>query len=338
MTDLETAAPRRASRLMLYGPFIALAMVLAAWSVGWWQLKSQAVRGLEGLARRQAGAGGAFSWRTVAVGGYPFRLDVDLTDAAWREPTGWALAAPSLKAEASVFAPGHWVAFAPDGATLGRPTGGAVRIAAKALRASLSDLGRTPSTFSLEGVGLTFTAASGAAPYFLTSAAELHVHTRAGPSDQGAAYVELDRAAPAAGGALALLSTGKPVSLIAQAEWSHAGAFTGPSWAGAVGQWANAGGQMDVTRLHLAAGQASLDAAGRLGADADGRLTGALDARLRRGAQALTALGQAGVVDPGAARMAGAVLAATGERASLTFQAGRTTLGPVALAASPKVY
>lgn len=336
-------APSRASRVGLYGPFLAVAMALALWSGGWWWMKAKAEQALDAVAAERQAAGGAFAWQGRRIYGYPFRLDMDLTGVAWREPSGWALAAPTLKAEASVFTPGHWVAFAPDGAILGRPMGGAVKITAKVLRASVSDPGAHPPTFSLEGIGLAFAPASGAAPYFLRDAAELHLHTRAGPGDQGAVYVELDRATPEPQGALGHIAAGKSVTLVADALYSHAAALAGPSWARAVDAWAAAEGQLQVRRLRLAAGDAALDAHGAgLTVTGEGRLEGALDASLNHGDRMLSALAASGSIDPDAARIAAAVLQAAHlealDHATLTFQAGRTTIGPVAVGAAPKVY
>ena len=221
--------------------------------------------------------------------------------------------------------------------------GGAVRIAAKVLRASLSDLASHPAAFSLEGIGLVFAPAPGAAPYFLQSAAELHIHTRAGPSDQGAFLVEFDRAMSTPASALGRIAAGKSVTLVADAIYSHAGTFAGSTWARAVDAWAAAGGRLEVRRLHLAAGDAAFDAKGAgLSASVEGRLEGALDVSLRHGDRMLTALAQTGAIDPDAARLASAVLQAAPagalDHTTSTFQAGRTTVGPVALGAAPKVY
>ncbi|MGH7025601.1 MAG: DUF2125 domain-containing protein, partial [Caulobacteraceae bacterium] len=256
------ATPPRAGRLGLYGPLIALAIAVATWSLGWLWLKGAAERGLDAAASRLAHAGGAFTWQGRRVHGYPFRLDVDFTNLTWREPTGWAVTVPRLKSEAFVFAPEHWVAMAPDGVVLIRPAGGAVKIAAKLLRASLSAPAADPPTVSLEGLGLTFTPLPGAAPYFLQGARELHVHTRAGPSDQGAFYFELDGARPAPTSAIGRMTLGAPVTLIANAIYSHASAARGPGWASAVRAWARAGGQVESGRLRLAAGPFAFDARG----------------------------------------------------------------------------
>jgi hypothetical protein len=275
------------------------------------------------------------------VSGYPFHLHVDFRRVAWRDPSGWAVSAPILNAEASVFVPGHWVAVAPAGAVLTRPTAGAVRISARVLRASVFDLAARPASFSLEGLGLAFDPVPGAAPYFLDRAGELHIHTRAGPADQGAVYVEVDQAAPRAGTPLWALAGGKPVSVIADAIYAHAGALAGPSWAGAVRAWSAAGGSIQARRLTLTAGGFRLDAHGQgLGVGDDGRLQGELTANVVRAPQALASLATAGVVPPDVARTATTALGAQGAGApvNVDFQAGRMTLGPVALMAAPKVY
>lgn len=341
MTHSQSATPRRASRLGLYGPFVAVAIALVAWSGGWWWLRGQVLNGLAALAGARAAAGGGLTWRSTEVHGYPFRIDVDFKDIAWREPTGWAVAAPLLKSETSVFALGHWVAYAPLGLVIGRPDAGEVRIAAKAIRASLSDGAARPPNLAFEALGLSFAPAPGAAGYFLTSAAALRFYTRPGPNDQGAVYFAVEGAQASPGGALAHLAGGKPVNLAAEATYDHAGALAGPSWSSTVETWALAGGTLALRRLRLQAGDVALEAHGSgLAADADGRLTGTLEARLAHGEEALSRLAQGSIVDPAAARLGEVVLRTAPAPANvrLVFQAGRTTLGPVALAAAPKVY
>ena len=46
-----------------------------------------------------------------------------------------------------------------------------------------------------------------------TAAKELHFHTKPGPNDQGAAYLEIDAASARLTGLLARIADGKPVSL-----------------------------------------------------------------------------------------------------------------------------
>jgi hypothetical protein len=301
----------RARRLGLYGPFAALAIAVAAWSAGWFWLKDAVERRLDATAVRGKSGASGLAWTGRSVHGYPFRLDIDFVGASWREPSGWAVSAPILKCETFVFAPDHWVAVAPAGVVLTRPSGGAVNISARVLRASLSAPTERPATVSLEGLGLTFTPASGAASYFLRNASELHVHTRAGPKDQGAFYVELDGATLGPDGVLGRVAAGEPITFLADAIYSHASALVGASWAGAVTSWAAAGGQVEFRRLRLRTDAAELNVHGAgVTVDTNGRLEGVLDATL------------AGATD----------------RVTLNFAAGRTSLGPVAIGPSPKVY
>ena len=336
-------APVRARRLGLYGPFAALAIAVAAWSGGWLWMKSDVERRLDAAVAEQARAGGALTWGGRRIHGYPFRVDVDFTDIAWRASDGWGLAAPALKTEAFLFAPGHWVAVAPAGLTFTRPVGGSVTVAAKVLRASLSDTSGHPPSLSLEGIGLTFSPAIGAAPYFLRSASELHVHTRAGPADQGAFYVELDDGAPAPETPLGRVAGGKPVTIVIDAIYSHATALAGPTWPASVGAWAGAGGKIHMRQFRLQTGASVLNGRGdSLSVGGDGRLTGVLDATLAGGADALAALTQAGPIDRAALRIAGSALqivhAGPPDHVTLDFADGRTRLGPVAIGPSPKVY
>ena len=72
-------------------------------------------------------------------------------------------------------------------------------------------------------------------------------------------------------------------------------------------------------------------------------MAGTLDVALRKPEAALAALAQSGAIPPEAAQAAGAVLAARqgpgpAAAAAITFQAGRATLGPVAIAPAPHVY
>jgi hypothetical protein len=100
---------------------------------------------------------------------------------------------------------------------------------------------------------------------------------------------------------------------------------------------------MRVTRGGLTAGDALVGVnGGTLRAGFDGRLQGVLDLSLRQAPRALGVLADTGAVSAERAAAAVAVAEARGSRdlarATLNFEAGQTTLGPVALAPAPKVY
>lgn len=343
MTLPVSAAPRKPRRLGLYGPFALLLIFVAAWSVGWLWLRAEILHDMDAARQSMAGSGGNLDWASRSISGYPFRLDVTLTNPRLREPSGWTLAAPTLKAEALAFAPTRWVAVAPAGVTISRPIGGQVIVKARVLRASISNPGVHPPRLSVEGIGLIFTAAPGADPFFLTSAGELHLHTRAGPGDQGAVYFELDQAKAPLSGLMGKIAAGRPVNLAADATYTHAASLSGADWAGAVRAWSHAGGALNVRRLRVAAGDALIDAqAGTLTVDDDGRLRGSLGASLRQAPRVLAVMRRQGTIAPEAAGAAAQVVGARGGGAVATvildFQAGQTTLGPAAIGPAPKVY
>lgn len=321
---------------------MALAGVVAL-TMTWFWMRGEVEQRLESARTAATAAGWTMDWDRTAISGFPFRLDVTLGNPRVREPSGWGLAAPALKAEAFVFAPGHWVLVAPDGVTVERRRGGALRVGAAVLRASLSEAGKTPPRLSIEGLGLTFTSPPGCAPFPLRSAAEFHLHMKSGPDNQAAAYVELDGALANFDGLVGRIAANRRSNLIIDGIYSRADALSGPSWVPAARRWRAAGGRLRLRRLHVAAGLAQVDAAmGDLGIDRDGRLVGQVDLVLRQAPKILGAMGEAGVLAPDAARAAAAIAGAAqqGPQVSLplSFQAGRTTLGPLALGPAPRIY
>jgi hypothetical protein len=338
--SLNAAAPaRKPSRAGLYGPFIVAAILAILWSGVWFWARGEAERRLDAAAAGLRSEGYVVSWSDRRLHGYPFRLDIDFTDLKLAEPSGWAVSAPTLKTEAYAWAPTHWIAYAPQGGTFVRPTGGLVVVGAQDLRAQVDDWSASPPSIVVEGEGLTFTPAPGARPFFVSAAQKLLIGTRAGPDDQGDIYLRLDGARAELSGLIGRIAEGGPVSLTGNVIFSHASAATGRDWPSIVRAWSYAGGTLQVQQLTLAAGEALLDArAGDLRIDGDGRLDGSLTATLREAPHALAAMSQAGAVDPQAARSAAANAGDASPHAVLDFRDGRTRLGSVVIGPAPKVF
>src|SRR5437763_244102 len=144
-------AARKPRRLGLYLPFVLLLAAGAAWSVLWFWAREEAKTRMDASVRDLARAGYQIGWKSRSVGGYPFRMDVTLTDASVREASGWGLQAPLLEGEAFLYAPTHWMLAAPQGLTFVRPVGGPVAVSGEVLRASLSELDKRPPSFSFQG-------------------------------------------------------------------------------------------------------------------------------------------------------------------------------------------
>jgi hypothetical protein len=340
----DPAAPRKYRRLGLILPFAALGLFIVAWSAAWVWARGETERRMDAAVTAWKVAGYPVAWKDRTIGGYPFRMDVTLTDVSAHAPGGWALEAPRIEGEAYMHALTHWLIAAPAGVTFVRPLGGPVEVQGKLIRASLTHLQLRPPNFSFEGVKLTFAAPPGAQPFGLASAERVEFHLRAGPDDEGGVFASLEGGKARPAGLLGRVAADKPVAMVWNSTISKSSAFAGASWADAVRHWSDAGGQMTVRNAGITAGDASLGVtSGTLRAAADGRFSGALQVNLRQAPRGLAALAAENIIDPDAAKTAAMVVAArqgSGDtaQAAIDFQAGRTTLGPVALGAAPKVY
>jgi hypothetical protein len=340
----DPAAPRKFSRLGLYIPFGIALVLIIAWSAAWLWARSETQAKMDQAVADLNRAGYQISWKDREVGGYPFRLDVTLTDARVREPSGWGLEAPSIEAEAYLHAPGHWMIAAPQSLTFVRPEGGPVTVTGRMMHAALFDLGQRPPSFDFQGLNLAFQPQPGAQPFFLSNADKVEFHLRAGPDDEGGVFLTVDKGKARLSGLFARIAGDKPISITWNATLSKMSAFTGNDWASAVRRWTDAGGEMRLRQAGITAGEALIGAnSGSLTVGRDGRARGVLDVTLRQAPRALGAMGQSGVIAPEAAQAATDVAQAREgpdrtARAQITFQAGRTTLGPVAIGPAPKVY
>ena len=343
MTLPDETPARKPRRFWLYAPFLLALLLAAAWGGVWLHLRGQAEKALDDGAARLRAEGYDVGWKSRAIAGFPMRLSVTLTEARIREPSGWALAAPVLEAEARVHAPGHWLFAAPRGLTFTRPKGGPVTVTGQVIRASLRNLDASPPNFSFEGVKLAFAPEAGALPFALSSAERVELHLRAAPGDKGSSLLRVADAKGRPGTLWGRIAGDQAIDIGWDLTLDHAAAFKGASWPDAVRNWTAAGGAAEVRQAGITAGPAVLGVqSGRLSVEADGRLRGDLRANLKRAPQALAAMGAQGVIAPETAAIAGLVAATRQDGeiagATISFQAGQTTLGPVAVAPAPKVY
>lgn len=342
----DLSPPRKPRRLGLYLPFVLLLIGIVAWTIFWFWARGEARARMDLAVTELTRAGYQISWKERGIGGYPFRMNVSLTEARVREPSGWALEAPRVEAQAFMHAPTSWILAAPEGLTFVRPIGGPVTVKGQLIRASLSDFDKTPPSFSLEGVKLTFQPGAGAQPFALSAADRVEFHLRPGPTElnEGGLFAKVDNGKARLSGLFGRIAGEKPISIVWESTLSNISAFKGDDWPSAVRAWSDAGGQINLRKGGITAGEAVLGAnAGVLTVGHDGRLRGALEVSLRQAPRALGEMGQAGVIAPEAASAASAVAEARegpGDqaRATISFQAGQTTLGPVALGPAPKVY
>lgn len=338
LPDPEPA--RKSGRMGLYAPFILALVVSIIWTGMWIWLRGEAIRQMDATATALRKAGFEVAWAERKVTGWPFRLDVTLSGARLREPSGWGFQAPSLEGEAFAYALDHWMFAAEDGFTLVRPNGGPVEVRGRVIRASLTEPDKTPPALSVEGLDLTFQPGPGAQPFSLASASRVQLYLRPGPDDQGAILFKVDKGRAGAASTLAAIPGDGPVNLTWDSIISRVSRFKGATLAEAGQAWALAGGTVQVREAKVEAGASALNAkSGGLVVDPDGYLAGTLDVTVTRGPEALGGLAKAGRVPPAAALGAAAVMVATPKgQLPLSFEAGRTRVGPVGVAPAPKLW
>ncbi|HWF75531.1 MAG TPA: DUF2125 domain-containing protein [Caulobacteraceae bacterium] len=323
-SDSAAPAARKPRRLGLYIPWGIAAILAIAWSIGWLVLAHETGRRIDQSIAGLRAAGWQASWSSRQIGGYPFRLDADFTDLKLADPSGWGVAVPTLKSEAYVFAPTQWIIAAPAGLTFTRPGGGPVTVAARLLRASINSWDTSPPNIVLQGDDMTLTPGPGGGPFWLQSAKQLQIATRAAPDDQGEVWFSLTSAAVSPESWIGQIARGGPVNMTFDGVVFRAGTLRGGDWRDAARHWTHSGGGLDVRQFTMTAGEASLDSRrGSLAVADDGTLVGELDANL----------GQPG-------RLFAGLRAQPGETQTLkiTFHNGYAWLGPVRIAPAPDLF
>ncbi|MFC0634409.1 DUF2125 domain-containing protein [Brevundimonas balnearis] len=346
MTDTPTTPPPRHSRKGLFAPVGIALIALTLWT-GWWiflvrTVETRLVERVEALRE----AGWDVQYADLNLSGWPFRVRAEARHVELVAPSGQAIAAPELAAEAMAWNPDRWVLVASDGLVLTRGDKGKVAVEARGIRASASGLRNPYPNLALELVDANFTAHPGAEPFPISAAEriEFYVRPHAEGRDGGRAVAQPDTAPIDAADVLFRLIEARgrregPVEAMAQDQTltlevegvvENARRLSGSDPAGVLAAWARSGGALSDVRGRLAAGrsEATFDSP-RLVAGEDGRLEGRLTLTANRPGAAISGLtGQ-----PAAERMPERDVAL-----SVEFAEGRTRLGPFVLAPAPKLF
>lgn len=322
-TDSPRKPPRR---FWLFAPYVLALAVMLGWSLAWLAISHGLSQRLDDQAARLRAHGWTVAWDHRRLGGYPFRLELDLDGLRLADPSGWALATPQLHAEAYAYAPGRWVMAAPQGVALTRPRRGTVMVSGPVLRASVQVHDGAAPDVAVEGQSLVLTAQPGAAPLPVTGCQRLGLYMRPLPSDQAEVQLQLSGATPAQGGLLARLNSGRPLDLVWDQGLTEVSALKGPTWRTAVDAWSAAGGALTSAHGQVSAADFRLDlGADRLTADPQGRLRGKVKLDLSHAGAAPELLGPAAAL-------------ASLFKTSLNLSDGGLWLGPFRIGAAPKLY
>ncbi|NSX34344.1 DUF2125 domain-containing protein [Brevundimonas vesicularis] len=352
MTDASTT--KRHSRKGLYAPFILVLIALAAWT-GWWIfLTRQIDTRLEAQVQSLRDAGWDIRFADKSINGWPFRTHVALTNLIVQAPSGHAIKATELTAEANAYQPTKWVVVAPQGLMLTRAGKGEVAVKGDAIRMSASGIDQRWPNLALEMVNPVFTAQTGAEPFPIARAARIdfyarpHLEGSTAPTDDVDVMFRLVDGQGRADGPVEGFAQDGRLTTQLEAEIGQASLLkTGGDAVGVFSAWTKAGGTFRNVRGDLQAGDSRATLSSDvLRADANGRLTGQVQLQAQKPLPALAGLmaTRQGPVNrigaAGAAAAAGAAEATGQEQLPLTlvFRDGRTWLGPFPLAPAPKLF
>ena len=348
MTDAP--APRH-SRRGLFGPLIVALVLLAAWTVWWFWLSAQIEWRLKAQADVLRGQGWTVRYAEGGMSGWPFRTRLALDHVTLAAPSGHAVAAPQLVAEANAYNPTKWVLVAPDGLTLTRVGKGEVNVRGEAIRMSVHGLTQRWPNIAVDLTRPEFTPHPGAEPFPIRRAGKVEFYTRphrstdGGPNDSVDMLFRLIDAEGRDSGPVEGLSQGGRLTLQIEGVVENASRLRGMDEAGVFAAWTRAGGQFSRVRGRAAAGDSrAVISSDRLSADADGRLVGQIALKAERPLPAIAGLARSGdgAVDRAGATGAAAASAVSGGQGdvdlTVVFRDGRTWLGPFALAPAPKLF
>ena len=352
MTDASTT--KRPSRKGLYAPFIVVLIALAVWT-GWWFFLTRQIDGrLEAQVQTLRQDGWDVSFAGKRITGWPFRTHVALTQLVVETPSGHAINAPELNAEANAYQPTKWVVVAPEGLVLTRAGKGEVAVKGDAIRMSASGIDQRWPNVAIEMVNPVFTTQTGAEPFPIARAARIafyarpHLEGSTTPTDDVDVMFQLvDGQGRADGPVEGFAQDGRLTTQLEAVIGQASLLKRGGDAAGVFSAWTRAGGTFRNVRGDLQAGDSRATLTSDvLSADANGRLTGQVEMQAQKPLPALAGLmaTRQGPVNrigaAGAAAAAGAAEATGQEQLPLTlvFRDGRTWLGPFPLAPAPKLF
>jgi len=349
MTD---ASPPRHKRSGLFAPIGLFLIVLIGWSVWWFVLAGQVRERLDVRIEAMRAAGWDVAYSGLGVSGWPFRVRLEAENVSLTAPSGHALAAPDLAAEANAWNPDRWVVVAGDGLVLTRADKGKVAVRAGAIRASVHGLTQRWPNVAVELAEPEFTAHAGAELFPISRAGRVEFYLRPhlapagtpGVDDSVDVLFRLIDAEGRPGGPVESMARNGKMTIQIEAVVEDADRLQATDGAGVFAAWTRAGGRFTAVRGELSAGEsrATLSSA-VLSAAPDGRLQGTVALQAVRPMAAISGLAgsRSGAVNRAGAAGAAAAGAVQGNEdvsLSLQFRDGRTFLGPFALAPAPKLF
>ncbi|AYG94895.1 DUF2125 domain-containing protein [Brevundimonas naejangsanensis] len=351
-----TDAPPHHSRKGLIVPFAIVAVGLALWTGWWFYLTRQIETRLEAKVAGLEQAGWRVTHADLRTTGWPMHARVTIRHLDVVAPSGHAVAAPVVIAQANAYNPTRWVMAAPDGLVVTRGVKGKAAIRAEGIRMSVHGLTQRWPNVALELEKPVFTALPGAEPFPLKQAGLVQFYMRPHlvgsdtPTDDVDVLFRLVDAEGRPGGPVEGFAQSGKLNAQIEAVIEKASALRrGADAHGLLSAWTAAGGRFIDVKGELGAGESkAFVSAESLSADDKGRLEGQVFVRAEKPLAAIVGLAgaqQGGALDRAAAAKAAAATPQGGTGAdgqgvelSILFRDGRTYLGPFALAPAPQLF
>lgn len=354
----DTSAPpaekpkSKSHRIGLFGPSIAVVVAALGWT-GFWFYTAHTVE--TALHAQQAGLikqGYQVSVDPWHVGGFPYRMHVDLRNLTIVAPSGRGFMAPVLEAEANAYALDKWVMAAPQGLTIYRGrthpgvAGGAdlgkLSVTGKSLKASLSGLRNPVQNVAFQGTDLHVVASDPTHPFTFETAELFEAYVRPDAADKDSAdwLVRLEGARGLPGGFVGNFSPQKPLDTHMEGTISKISAFRKVDFATGLKAW-KSGGVVSGFKCELKNGDLSVMASSNaLGFDATSHLTGHMDIDMSGTFKPLDVLAAAGLISQDNMTLAKPLLDMTlatagPQKMGIDFHDGSAYIGPLKLSDAP---
>jgi hypothetical protein len=276
----SAASPRPRSRTWLYGPFIALGLLAAAWSGFWFYARGKSEDVLDRIIAREAGLGRQWTCQDRTISGFPFRFEarcsaIALTAA--RTNGAVSVTGGALVIVAQIYNPQHIVLKATGPAIITQPDG-----AKTTLRWSSYDSSFHLSGLSFDGIATVIInpqveTRTGQTPF---KAAFLEWHGRRNPTrfaSDGVIDISLSARAAILPPLDELAGNDTPADIDLTASLTRALVFMTGLKPENLDLWRTGGGRTEITKLAITKGTGRFETKGELGLDDQRRLIGRLE-------------------------------------------------------------
>jgi hypothetical protein len=347
---METT-PVRHSRFWLYAPFVALLLLAAAWTGGWFYAAHRAEGIVAAWIEREAADGRVYTCARQSVGGYPFRIEIRCgsPSATLQQADGGpvVIQARDLLAVAQVYQPDLIIAEVTGPMTVKGPADDQNYVANwTLLQLSARGRPRAPERISIAVDGPKLDRAGPAAePVARAKRLEFHLRKNAEADARNPAFDLVFRTVEAVLAGVPSLGE-RPIDAEALAVLKGPADFSPKPLRDRLRTWQAAGGRLELKSSRLQQGGSLAVANGDIGLSTEGRLDGAVNLTFVGLDQLASAvLGQGNVGRSSAGLLAGLAMLGRaeleGRRAiavPLSFRDGRIFFGPIPVGQAPALY